>query len=53
MKCIWCDKHQFRDKNGNEKDHHHWCSKYNRSCYSFFKLCNELTIGNIVKAKEE
>jgi hypothetical protein len=42
MKCVWCDKHQFMDKHGNESDHHHWCSKYNKTCYSVYKLCDEL-----------
>jgi hypothetical protein len=52
MRCIWCQKHQFKDKHGKENDHHHWCSKYNKTCNSVYKSCNELKIENVVKIKE-
>jgi hypothetical protein len=42
MKCLWCQKHQFKDEHGNESDYHHWCSKYNKSCHSVYESCNEL-----------
>jgi hypothetical protein len=43
LKCFWCSHHRFQDKYGKEREHHHWCVKYKKTCNSIYKVCAELS----------